>query len=348
MDVSVLIAVGGTGGHMVPAETLGATLKKWATVVPVVEQKAPKFSKFKNILSDFCLLFQGFQKNISVLEESRPSVVVGFGSFYTVPMLLAAKWKKIPIILYAPDRLPGRVIRLFSIWAEVTGIQFQEAASFLFGKTERVRTLLREGFQRNSTPRNQCYSYFGLGKLPTLLVFGGSQGAQAINELLIQSAADLKKKLPPFQVVHLVGEERRVPGVKAVYEKEGIPASVRAFEKNIHYAYHIADLVVSRSGAMTVAELLEFALPAFFIPYPYAKDKHQAKNGEFVEKKGGAICRAQNEVTKEVFVATLETLFAEEGKKLQEMKQCLECERENLPKTTLEDLIWNTLQKNTI
>jgi UDP-N-acetylglucosamine--N-acetylmuramyl-(pentapeptide) pyrophosphoryl-undecaprenol N-acetylglucosamine transferase len=128
-------------------------------------------------------------------------------------------------------------------------------------------------------------SYFQLDpQLPTLLIFGGSQGAKAINDLLRQG---IKKGL--FQVIHFTGDEFLAKELQDFYDHRGIRAKVKGFEKQMDQAWEAADLFISRAGASTISEAFEYEVPGIFIPYPHATDNHQDKNADFfVEQvKGG-------------------------------------------------------------
>jgi len=210
------------------------------------------------------LIFKGMRQSGKILRSFEPDVVVGFGSFYTLPLLLAAKREKIPIILHEQNAIPGKVNRLFSRFAHATAITFPVQ---IHGHTELVRFPLRK--QKEQDP----WEYFGLEKgKPTLLVCGGSQGAVRLNELFLEALP----RLSGYQVLHFTGKNSEV------HEEDygGIAHCVKQFEPNLPLAMQIADLAITRAGASTIAELTETETPAILIPFPYATDNHQEKNAQ--------------------------------------------------------------------
>lgn len=211
-----------------------------------------------------------------ILKEFAPDVVVGFGSFLTLPVLLAALFLKIPFILHEQNAIPGKVNRLFSRFAVKTAITFPQSTTYLRGKTEQVEFPLRK--------KSPAIDFgFEKGK-PTLLIFGGSQGAQKLNQIVLESA----QHLTGFQIFHFTGTEERAQEAIKRYTTLGIKHYVRAFEPHIDRAMEWADVVISRAGASTVSELIEMERPAILIPFPYASENHQVKNAEhFVKSIGG-------------------------------------------------------------
>lgn len=208
-------------------------------------------------------ILMGMRQSRKILRDFAPDVVVGFGSFYTLPLLLAAKQRKIPIILHEQNAVPGKVNRLLSRFAHTTTLTFPVQ---IRGATRLVHFPLRPRCKAEDPWKD-----FGLEKgRRTLLVFGGSQGARRLNELFLEALPYLSG----FQVLHFTGTQ--VEGVEKHYEN--IPHCVRAFEPNLLEAMRIADLAICRAGASTIAELTETETPAILIPFPYATDNHQEKN----------------------------------------------------------------------
>lgn len=345
---SVLICAGGTGGHLFPAQALAQQLIKKFTDIDVLFaggglSSNPYFDRsafsYREVdCGSFplrkplrCLrscgkIMRGFFQSRKVFEEFSPDLVVGFGSYYTLPPLLAAKMRKVPIVLHAADSVPGKVIRLFSPYVSVTGIHFPEAAKYLKGKCLEVGLPLREGFRRSSIGRVAGREYFGLDheKL-TLLIFGGSQGAAALNktalEAIVDNLSDLKDKL---QIIHYVGNSKNVETVKNQYLEKGFKACVKEFEKRMDFAWNVADLVISRSGASSIAEQIEFEVPGILIPYPHAADNHQEKNAEFMTSRvGGALKFAEAQLKAFELADAIRKLVAHDQALLKGMQQAI-------------------------
>ncbi len=302
----IIIATGGTGGHVFPAEALAQELLQQSYDVTFIGgglknnryfhrndfkyEEVETSSVFKlNIFRSLWLIFQGILQSLKILSKIQPRLVIGFGSFYTLPVLLAAKFKKIPIVLFEPNAIPGKVNRLFSRWAKVSALQFAEAGKWLSGPTIEVK--MPTG-KRNLTEKEVAREYFYLKPdLFTFLVFGGSQGAEAINRLFSEAACRLKGTTS-FQVIHVTGQTAPAERLRRMYAEAGILACVKAFEERMDLAWSAASFVICRSGAATVAEQITYAVPGILVPFPKAADDHQTKNAQFIEKKvkGGITC----------------------------------------------------------
>ncbi len=312
----ILIAVGGTGGHVFPAIGLAEQLKKIDASIEVLFTGGRlETNKFFNrtafpyhpvscgslqmhrplaAIGNVGRIGLGTWQSRKLLRDFQPDLVVGFGSFYTFPTLLASLWEKTPILLHESNSIPGKVNRLLSKYADCIGIQFPEAALHLKGNSRLVKTPLREGFRLGSVTRQEASRFYGLSPtLPTLLVFGGSQGAKAINALF--SEAPFKGQL---QILHFTGDASATPLLKEKYQRQGIPAVVKDFEPRMDMAWQAADCVISRSGAGTIAEQLEFEVPGILIPFPFATENHQEKNADYmVDQIGGASKLLEKDLT---------------------------------------------------
>jgi UDP-N-acetylglucosamine--N-acetylmuramyl-(pentapeptide) pyrophosphoryl-undecaprenol N-acetylglucosamine transferase len=144
---------------------------------------------------------------------------------------------------------------------------------------------------------------------PTLLVFGGSQGAHAINQAMIGAVAEVQRQIPMVRVIHQTGE-RDYNDVQAAYSKAGTTAEVSAFIDNMPQAFAQADLLVCRSGASTVAEVTAAGKPAIFVPFPRAADDHQRRNAEAIVAGGAAGLIPQSELTPERLARTVIELLS--------------------------------------
>lgn len=301
----VVITAGGTGGHLYPAQALAQQLRKQSNVpapdvlfmagglntnryfdrgnFPFQEVAcSPLLSRnpFKS-LKGISHLFKGLQQSITILKKYQPDVVVGFGSYYTVPILLAAKWLKIPIILHEANSIPGKANKWLASLATCVGLHFPMTASFFKGKTVEVGLPLREGFSLEAVAKESAYTYYGLSpEYQTLLICGGSQGAQGINKLIKGCLPTLQRL--SLQIIHLTGNSQETEQLAALYAEHQIPAHVKNFENQMQMAWRIANGFIGRSGASTIAEAIEFEVPGILIPYPHATDQHQEKNADFL------------------------------------------------------------------
>ncbi len=318
MNLKVLIAAGGTGGHLFPAQQLSEWLLKEGDVELFFAgyklQNSPFFAKekipfqeiasapLKKILPFLKAAWRGFWQSIQLIRRYKPDVVVGFGSYHSFPVLLAAAVLRKKIVLFEANCILGKVNRLFLPVAEKIGIQFplpkrnekQVAVPYLPWISKKAKAVSREEARK---------AYRLDENLLTILVFGGSQGAVFLNQEFPLAAKILKKKGILFQVIHLTGKEGT-----ANYDQ--IPAVVKTFEEDMPLAYAASDLVVCRSGAGTIAELIRFQKPALLIPYPFAADDHQQINGRFIMNfVQGARMVVQSEAAPERMVEEIEKLI---------------------------------------
>lgn len=299
----VLITAGGTGGHVYPAQALAGQLLKHVSPSDILFvaaglaknrhfeshrysfqeiSSAPLFSRNPlKIGKGVVNLFKGIHQSTAILKAYRPGVVVGFGSYYTVPILIAAKWLNIPIILHEANSVPGRANQWLAPFADHIAIHFPSTSSYFKKKSIEVGLPLREGYHVNAVRKEEALAHYGLSlHQKTLLICGGSQGARAINRL-IEGCLPLLKSLS-LQVIHLTGDVGKAQELKLLYASHQISACVKAFEHQMQFAWGAADGFVGRSGASTIAESIEFEVPGILIPYPYATDRHQEKNADFL------------------------------------------------------------------
>jgi UDP-N-acetylglucosamine--N-acetylmuramyl-(pentapeptide) pyrophosphoryl-undecaprenol N-acetylglucosamine transferase len=309
----VVIAAGGTGGHIYPAEALARELIKQDPHIEILFvsgglSRNPYFNRdafpFKDIacgslvkknpihiLKNSYKMMQGLYSSFKILRRYRPDLVIGFGSYHSLPPLIAAKMLSIPIILHEANSIPGKVNRLLSPYVLMTGVHFPQASSLLKGRTVEVGMPLREEHLKEVCSREKALAYYNLGlDKKTILVFGGSQGAQALNKAIPETLFKHKNPLlSNFQVIHITGYLRTTEELKKFYQEKGITACVKDFENHMEYAWRAADIMISRAGASTIAEQIQFEVPGILIPYPHASDDHQNFNADYVCKQiGGA------------------------------------------------------------
>lgn len=345
MSKKILIATGGTGGHVYPAMALAQQLK---TEIPDCEvlfvggglsqnryfdrtafsHRTVSCSAFgsspKLLFSCLYNVAKGIWQSQRILREFKPDVAVGFGSYYAFPPLVAAKIMSIPLVLHEANSIPGKVNRVLSLWANVTGVHFPETVRRLKGKAIEVGMPLRLGFRRNIISREIANDYFGLQPhLRTLLVFGGSQGARSINSAVREALSNAKHKVN-MQVLHIAGDPAMAKELQQHYAHENISAVVKSFEDRMEMAWQAADLVICRSGAGALAEQLEFEVPGILIPFPRAADNHQEFNADFmVATVGGAVKILDKGLTAERLVLCLEEFLKNDGALLAAMQQSM-------------------------
>lgn len=318
----VLIAAGGTGGHLFPAQQLAAMLDAEVQFAGYKIGTSPFFEKEKIGYTEIAAhplgwgfilsVWSGFWQAVKAIRYFAPDVVVGFGSYHVFPVLLAAVCMRKKLVIFEANYKMGKVNRFFSFFASAIASQFplEEKKAVLVHwlpwKKEEKRLEGRE-----------AKKLYGLDPdTMTILVFGGSQGASFLNEMAPKAIEILGKKIQAIHLTGLGSEET----VRATYERLGIRAAVKPFEKEMAFAYAAADLALCRSGAGTIAELIRYELPALLIPYPFATEDHQKKNGDYLVGRGGARLVVQREASIERLSSELETLIGEREERRERLK----------------------------
>lgn len=346
MAHKILMAAGGSGGHIYPAMGLAADLLKHDPTVqvmfaagglaesPFFDREAfawtsisaaplPKKNPLK-LLKSCSTIAKGVWQSGRILSDFKPDLVIGFGSYHIFPVLLAAKLQRYPIALHEQNSKPGKVINLFSRQALMTGVYFPSAAKAVKGKSSLLMMPLRPGFSRNASTREEACKYFQLDPtVMTLLVFGGSQGAQFINRKIAQIVAEISKLGARFQVIHFTGNTADAEHVSSAYAAHRQKAVVKTLESRMDLAWRAADLAIVRAGAGTIAEQMEFEVPAIFIPYPHG-DGHQESNADFVvENAGGGWKFLESDWQQSTFSALLLLLLEKNSPLLMEKQKNL-------------------------
>lgn len=356
----VLITAGGTGGHLYPAQALAQQLAKQESTLDILFMAgglatnrcfdhtrfpfqeiacSPLLSRDPlKCLKGLMHLGQGMRQSLSILKDYRPDVVVGFGSYYTVSPLLAARWLQIPIVLHEANSKPGKANQWLASLATTIGIHFPGTSSYFKGKkVVEVGLPLREGYHLAANSREQALAYYRLSaQRPTLLVCGGSQGARAINQS-IQACLPVLQRLG-VQVIHLTGSVEMANALTAAYAAHQISACVKAFETEMQMAWRAADLFVGRAGASTIAEAIEFEVPGLLIPYPHA-NQHQEKNADFFVGIGGGYKLLESTLTVSQLTEKLEYCF--ENTHRMPLQDALKAYKQRPHQTTLCQLILN-------
>lgn len=336
MSKKILIATGGTGGHIYPAMALAQQFARECqdTKVLFIGGGLSKNRYFDRSAFDYrtvpcgaftdkspvsllrsCMnICRGIWQSLAIIREFKPDVAVGFGSYYSFPPLIAAKMQSVPLVLHEANSIPGKVNRLLAPFASATGVHFPKTLELIKGIKCEVGMPLRKGFQKGNILASEARKYFGLSeKKATLLVFGGSQGADFINRQ-VQSALKGIKSSRQMQIIHISGDPRQVESLQKAYKYLSIPACVKPFEDHMELAWQAADFVISRSGASSIAEQLEFEVPGILIPFPRAADDHQNHNADFLVKTvGGAMKIQENQITPEKLGEMISDLLDNNG-----------------------------------
>jgi UDP-N-acetylglucosamine--N-acetylmuramyl-(pentapeptide) pyrophosphoryl-undecaprenol N-acetylglucosamine transferase len=319
-----ILAGGGTGGHVIPAIAIAQQLQKdYAAEVLFVGTARGIENRLVPAAGFPLRLVQvGALKNVSlatrlktafdlpravwdarrILSEFRPDIVIGVGGYASGPAMLAAVLHRVPTLVFEPNFVPGFANRLVAPLVSGAAVHFAETGRY-FRRREVTGVPVREAFFQiaNRDPTDTK---------PTLLVFGGSQGAHAINQVVIDSVADLRRRVPGLHIVHQTGE-RDYNDAQAAYENLGESLEIYRFIDDMPGAFARADLLICRSGASTVAEVTAAGKPAVFVPFPRAADDHQKRNAEALEREGAAMMLEEPKLNRESLVEAVSRLFNE-------------------------------------
>lgn len=360
--MKVILATGGTGGHLFPAQALAEQLLEadeklellfvggGLSTNPYFDRSRFAFVEVScgkiALKSPLALLKQSFHllrgvgQSHKILREFAPDVVVGFGSYHAFPILLAARMHGIPIVLHEANAIPGKVNRFFSKSARVTGVHFPAAEDLFKGKTALSPIPLRASYlSKMSKEAARQALELDPTKL-TFLVFGGSQGAVALNSLASEAFAMLQEVLPPFQLLHMTGHASSTAFLTQFYVERGISAIVKDFEKEMHLGLYAADLIISRAGACSIAEQMQIGVPGILIPYPYAAEQHQDRNADsFVLEVKGGIKLIEKKTSAKQLAEAIEGLVSEDGKRLKQLAESIKTYQSSRPSVELIKLV---------
>ena len=357
---NIVIASGGTGGHLFPAQGLAAQLLEKSSDYSVLFMgKGLKTNKFfrrdlfayketdsfsMSLKRPFHFIFsvgRGVWQAWRFMGEFRPSIVVGFGSFHSFPVLCAALLRNIPIALFESNSIPGKVNRFFSRFAKFSAVQFVSAKKNMKGNCIEVNMPFWRSQREGLISKEEIFSYFSLKTdLFTVLVFGGSQGARSINSVFVEALKLIGDKASRLQIIHVTGKVDSVDSIAKTYLELGILACVKSFEDKMHLAWQASDVAVCRAGAATLSELVFFEVPAILIPYPHATDQHQLKNALFMsEEVGGGFCLEEDKLSQESLASLLKNLIDSKQETFIKMKNSISQFKETKEPLSLCDLV---------
>jgi UDP-N-acetylglucosamine--N-acetylmuramyl-(pentapeptide) pyrophosphoryl-undecaprenol N-acetylglucosamine transferase len=315
----VLIAGGGTGGHLYPGIALAREIKRRdpdaaitfvgtatgveARVVPregfpleLIRVAGLKGKSRLERVRGFGLLPIAAVDAWRVVSRFKPDVVVGVGGFASGPVLLLASLRRYPTMLLEQNALPGITNRLLARVVRAAAVNFEEALEFFPGTGFIAGNPVRPEFFRVETDIDERLQ--SPPRAARVLIFGGSQGAHAINMAMVEAAARLAAAGTRLAITHQTGE-RDVALVRDAYGRAGLEARVEAFLYEMDREMTDADLVVARAGATTLSELAAAGRPAILVPLPTATDDHQRKNAEVIARAGGAEVIEERQLTGE-------------------------------------------------
>ncbi|MFA6142589.1 MAG: undecaprenyldiphospho-muramoylpentapeptide beta-N-acetylglucosaminyltransferase [Candidatus Omnitrophota bacterium] len=332
--VRVLIASGGSGGHIFPAVALARALKDSKSDIEIMfvgsskelDRRIFEKEKFRYLLISanklpygvsfklipfFFMLKLDILRMLFLFASYRPNVVVGFGGYVSFPAIFAAYILNVPKIIHEQNVVPGRANKVLFKLANKVALSFDATKKFM-GDCVPKAVITGNPIRREmlNGDRSLGIKKFGLEDSKfTVLVVGGSQGAHALNEKFIGALSAIDESVRrSMQVIHITGVKDYKWAVGAYSGIRNLEHRVFSFIDRIEEAYSASDLVVTRAGASAIFEVAAFAKPMILVPYPYAI-AHQAENARVFSERGAAIQIDEKELSAEVFKNSILKLF---------------------------------------
>lgn len=344
----VLIAGGGTGGHIYPAIAIAKAIMRHKPETEILfvgtkkgleSQLVPKegfkletitvsgfnrklsFGIFKTLAD----LQRGLKEARGIINRFEPDVVVGTGGYVCGPVLFIASLKHIPTVIHEQNVMPGATNRILSRFVDKIAISFDQSAQYFNVPTGKVEItgnpVRREIIDAKPQPSRKSLG-FSADK-PVIAIIGGSRGAECINQMAVGLIDWVIKRRKPYQVLLSTGNAQYEAVLNGIKSKS-VDLTANRHIKVLPYIYDMgealaaADLVVSRAGAIALAEITARGLPSILIPSPNVVNNHQEYNARMLEKEGAALVMLEKDVTPEAFIRTVGQLL-EDKERLKNM-----------------------------
>ena len=327
----MMIAGGGTGGHLFPGLALAEEFRQRDSATEIffvgtehgIEAKIIpregypiKFLRSQGIVGkSFVKKVAGFMKlglsfidASSILNSVNPDIVIGVGGYASGAIVLVADLKSIPTMIHEQNSVPGLTNKILGRFVKRICVTYHESlSSFPMNKTfltgNPIRTKILKG------DREAACRLFSLDKdIFTVFAFGGSSGARAINRAMVDALNHLSDIKGDIQFLHQTGD-RDFKGIRDSYRKAGVKGTVAPFIYQMAEAYAVADVVVSRAGATTLAELTALGKPAVLIPYPHAAGRHQEFNAMKLREMGAAMVMLESDLKGEMLAQSIREIY---------------------------------------
>jgi UDP-N-acetylglucosamine--N-acetylmuramyl-(pentapeptide) pyrophosphoryl-undecaprenol N-acetylglucosamine transferase len=326
--LSVVIAGGGTGGHLFPGLAVAGEIKRRrpdariafvgtargleARVVPaagypldLIRSVGLKGKSIAARLRGALTLPLSFLDAWRTLSRRRPHVVIGVGGYSSGPVVLTAALRGVPTLVLEQNATPGLTNRLLARWVRVAAVTYETSLPFFRGRGFVSGNPVRAEFLDQTSNVDVRRSTF-----PRVLVLGGSQGAHAINLAVVAAVPELLARHPSLSLVHQTGE-RDLTTVREAYGRTGGSVHAEPFLDRVADEMRAADLIVGRAGATSLAELAALGKPAVLVPFPAATDDHQRRNAEILVRAGAARLIDERELTGRRLAAEVDRMLSE-------------------------------------
>ena len=338
----VIIAGGGTGGHLFPGVAIAEEIKARdpssevlfvgtqrgieARVLPklglpleLIDASGLKTVGIAGALRGLAKVPRAILQSRRIVRQFRPDAVIGVGGYASGPLVLAAWMARIPTAILEQNSIPGLANKILGKFVRAVFLAFDETRRFF-----APRRVVMSGNPIRRALRDKLLAAAPAaapGGTLRVFCFGGSLGAKAVNALMVDAAAALAARGVSLELVHQTGADERV-ATEERYRAAGVAADVRDFIDDMASEYQRADLVIARAGATTVAELAAVGRPAILIPYPFAADNHQERNAAALADAGAALVFRQSELDGETLASAIEGLV-KDREKLGRMREAM-------------------------
>ncbi|MBF0343228.1 MAG: undecaprenyldiphospho-muramoylpentapeptide beta-N-acetylglucosaminyltransferase [Nitrospirae bacterium] len=328
----VVIAGGGTGGHLYPAIAIAEEIKKQAPDIEIlfmgtdrgIETRVLPLEKYyvkllktegfvgmslrKKITALFRLIVAFFEA-YSFLRSVRPSIIIGTGGYASFVPILAAFLLAIPIVIHEQNSIPGLANRVLARLADKVCITYENSQSY-FSKNKVIITGNPVRDKIVKAAKSDGVNMFSLREdLFTLLIFGGSSGASRLNDAMIETLPILSAYKDKIQFLHQTGN-KDYEIVRGAYQRHGFSGTVTPFIYNMPEAYAVCEMLISRAGATTLAEITTIGIPSILVPYPYVS-AHQEANAARLSNSGAAIMIREQELTAQTLSRHIVSLYTD-------------------------------------
>ena len=351
--MKIIVSGGGTGGHIYPALSFINYLKTVEPDVSVLYIGTEKGLESKIVPEngiDFKTIdIQGFKRSLSpenvrtvykfiksvsdakkMIKDFKPDVVIGTGGYVAGPVIYAAAKLKIPTIVHEQNSIPGGTNKFLSRYATCVALAFQEAGSFFPSKKTVFTGNPRAQEVADLTDSSNVLGRYGLRTdKKTIVIFGGSRGALKINTAVVEALPELAKK--DYQILYASGEiYYNDPEFLDIFTAFNLKENIKIvpYINNMVEVLNDANLILSRAGATTLAEITALGLPSILVPSPYVTADHQTKNAEALENAGAAIMIKNTELTGKRVVGAIDSLLLDDVRYRQMAESAL---REGVP-----------------
>ncbi|MCD6231994.1 undecaprenyldiphospho-muramoylpentapeptide beta-N-acetylglucosaminyltransferase [Candidatus Aerophobetes bacterium] len=336
--MKILVVAGGTGGHLYPAKAIASYLKEqnlikdilWVGGGKEIEREiiVPQY-KFKRINIQYCPrtlslkwirfiqeLIVSFFQSFLIITQFKPTIVLGMGSFHSYPLVITAAFKGIPTIIFEQNVRLSLTNRFLLWWASTIVISFSETQKFIPLKRRRKTLLIGNPVRKEiiEEEKGEALRKLKLSKeVFTLLFMGGSQGAHSLNLYGVEALKSLEKEEVPekIQIIFLTGK-KDYQWVRESLKSLKFQSIVFPYLERMEYAYAACDLVISRSGATTIAEITARGLPSILIPYPYATSSHQLENAKLLQREGASYLILEKDLSGRIIKETILKLLRDQ------------------------------------